>query len=155
MAVPASAPAGEYGRPYALADLERMIGVAGSPAVLVGHSLRWVPLLAEAILAPELVAGLVLVAAGLGFAAETSLTPGTSRSRPWRPRPTMSPTAWRRSRCTSTRLVIDRLGEITVPVNVIVGERDKRFLASADVFDKHLEVRQRTVVPGVGHMVHA
>lgn len=52
-------------------------------------------------------------------------------------------------------MVMDRLGEIKVPVVSIVGERDKRFLASVDVFDKHLDVRQRIVVPDAGHMVHA
>jgi pimeloyl-ACP methyl ester carboxylesterase len=51
-------------------------------------------------------------------------------------------------------MVMDRLGEITVPVATVVGERDKQFVASADVFDKYLDVRRRTVVPDTGHMVH-
>jgi pimeloyl-ACP methyl ester carboxylesterase len=37
----------------------------------------------------------------------------------------------------------------------LVGERDTRFLASADVFDKHLDVRRRITVPDAGHMLHA
>ena len=36
-----------------------------------------------------------------------------------------------------------------------MGERDKGFMASADVFAKHLDVTSRTVVPDAGHMVHA
>jgi pimeloyl-ACP methyl ester carboxylesterase len=52
-------------------------------------------------------------------------------------------------------LVMDRMSEIDVPTTVIVGERDKAFMASADVFEKQLNVLTRTVVPGAGHMVHA
>ena len=51
-------------------------------------------------------------------------------------------------------MVMDRMSEIQVPATVIVGERDKRFMASADVFEKYLNVSGRTVVPGAGHMVH-
>jgi len=51
-------------------------------------------------------------------------------------------------------VVMDRLSEITAPAAVIVGERDKRFQASADVFDKYLNVTSRTQVEGAGHMVH-
>ena len=52
-------------------------------------------------------------------------------------------------------MVMDRLSEIAVPAAVVVGERDKRFLASADVFDRYLDVRLRAIVPDAGHMVHA
>jgi pimeloyl-ACP methyl ester carboxylesterase len=51
-------------------------------------------------------------------------------------------------------MVIDRLSEITVPAVVVVGERDKRFRASADVFARYLDVRDQIVVPDAGHMVH-
>ena len=50
--------------------------------------------------------------------------------------------------------VIDSLGEITVPVLVIVGERDKRFAASMAVFEKYLDVKASVVVPEAGHSVH-
>jgi pimeloyl-ACP methyl ester carboxylesterase len=52
-------------------------------------------------------------------------------------------------------MVMDRLGEIEAPACVIVGERDRRFLSSADVFDRYLDVRERVIVPDRGHMVHA
>ena len=52
-------------------------------------------------------------------------------------------------------MVIDRLTEITAPVAVVVGERDKGFLASAAVFEKNLTVVAHEVVAGAGHMVHA
>ena len=67
-----AAPAGEYGRNHALSDLGRMIEAAGRPAVLVGHSLGGYLSLARAILSPDDVAGLVLVAAGPGFRSDDS-----------------------------------------------------------------------------------
>jgi pimeloyl-ACP methyl ester carboxylesterase len=52
-------------------------------------------------------------------------------------------------------MVMDRMSEIDAPTAVIVGERDKAFMASAEVFEKQLNVTARTVVSGAGHMVHA
>lgn len=50
--------------------------------------------------------------------------------------------------------VIDHLDEVRVPVLVLLGERDKRFAASASLFERDLDVRASVVVPDQGHMVH-
>lgn len=150
-----AAPPGQYGRDYALADLDRMIDIAGSPAVLVGHSLGGYLSLAEAILSPERVAGLVLVAAGPGFRSRDSLEQWNDSVRAMAAKADDVPEGMEEISMHVDSLVIDRLGEISVPAIVVVGERDKRFLASADVFAKHLDVRARIVVPDAGHMVHA
>ena len=50
--------------------------------------------------------------------------------------------------------VIAHLDEIRVPVLVLLGERDKRFAASASLFERDLDVRASVVVPDQGHMVH-
>ena len=149
------APPGEYEREFALADLERMIETAGSPAVLVGHSLGGYLSLATAILSPHLVAGLVLVAAGPGFRSRESLEQWNESVQAMADEADDVPEGMERISMHVDSLVIDRLPEIRVPAIVIVGERDKRFLASADVFAKHLDVRRRIEVPGAGHMVHA
>jgi pimeloyl-ACP methyl ester carboxylesterase len=149
------APPGEYGRAYALADLDRMIDVAGAPAVLVGHSLGGYLSLAETILSPARVAGLVLVAAGPGFRSRDSLEQWNESVRAMAADADDVPDGMEEISMHVDSLVIDRLGEIGVPAIVIVGERDKRFLASADVFAKYLDVRERIVVPDAGHMVHA
>lgn len=50
--------------------------------------------------------------------------------------------------------VIDHLAEVSVPVLVLLGERDTRFAASAALFERDLDVRETVVVPDMGHMVH-
>ncbi|MCP3989622.1 MAG: alpha/beta fold hydrolase [Actinomycetia bacterium] len=145
---------GNYGRSFALADLSRMIEVAGQPAILVGHSLGGYLSLAQAILDPAAVAGLVLVAAGPGFRSMRSLEQWNDSVRSMAANADIPPGMEEISMHVDA-MVMDRLGEIAVPVMTIVGERDKRFLSSADVFDKHLDVRKRTIVADAGHMVHA
>lgn len=149
------APPGHYGRDHALADLSRMVEAAGRPAVLVGHSLGGYLSLAQAILSPDDVAGLVLVAAGPGFRSDDSREQWNANVREMAAARDDVPEGQVEITEHVDALVIDRLGEIAVPVITLVGERDKRFLASADVFDKHLDVRERVTVPGAGHMLHA
>ena len=50
--------------------------------------------------------------------------------------------------------MIDSLGDIAVPAIVLVGEYDKRFQASAAVFEKNLDVRSSLVIADAGHGVH-
>lgn len=150
----AAAAPGDYGRKFALADLGRMVDIAGAPAILAGHSLGGYLSLAYAIENPDHVAGLVLVAAGPGFRSMSSLEQWNDSVR------TMAadadiPEGMEEISMHVDSMVMDRLGEIGVPAISICGARDKRFLASMDVFDKHLDVRERVVVPDAGHMVHA
>lgn len=145
---------GEYSRDHALADLRRMIDVVGRPAILVGHSLGGYLSLAYAILHPDEVAGLVMVAGGPGFRSMTSLERwNESIDVMAAARPELPPGMEVISKHVDA-MVMDRLSEIKVPVAVVVGEKDRQFVASADVFDKYLNVVQRVVVPDIGHMVH-
>ena len=149
-----AAGAGNYGRDLVLDDLRRLLDARNiDAAVLVGHSLGGYLALALAIEDPGRVAGLGLVAAGPGF------------------RNPASREEWNASVATTAEgrdipegqevismhvdsMVMDRLAEIDAPACVIVGERDRRFISSADIFDKHLDVRSRVIVPDMGHMVH-
>ncbi len=150
-----TAAAGEYTRANALDDLGRMVEAAGRPAILVGHSLGGYLSLAHAILNPADVAGLVLVAAGPGFRSDDSREQWNANVREIAAGRGDLPDGQVEITEHVDSLVIDRLGEIAVPAITLVGERDKRFLASADVFDKHLDVRRRSTVPDAGHMLHA
>lgn len=152
-----SEPAGEgnYGRALVLDDLRKVLDEhAGGQAVLVGHSLGGYLSLALAIQDPSRVVGLGLVAAGPGFRSPKSLASWNESVQSIADGRDLAPGMEAISMHVDS-MVMDRLGEIEVPAAVIVGERDKRFLASADVFDKHLNVVSRTIVADAGHMVHA
>jgi 2-succinyl-6-hydroxy-2,4-cyclohexadiene-1-carboxylate synthase len=48
----------------------------------------------------------------------------------------------------------DRLGELAMPVKVVVGERDEKFRAIGERMRAALPSAQLTIVPGAGHAVH-
>jgi 2-succinyl-6-hydroxy-2,4-cyclohexadiene-1-carboxylate synthase len=48
----------------------------------------------------------------------------------------------------------ERLGEVVVPVTLVVGERDEKFTAIAEQMALSLPNAQVEVVPGAGHAVH-
>lgn len=146
-------PPGNYAREDALDDLAQVVERAGTPCVLGGHSLGGYLSLAYALAHPEQVAGLVLVAAGPGFRNPSSMEAWNESVRASAAKLDLPPGQEQISLHTDS-MVIDRLREITVPVLVVVGERDKRFLASASVFEKSLDVRATVVVPDAGHAVH-
>jgi 2-succinyl-6-hydroxy-2,4-cyclohexadiene-1-carboxylate synthase len=48
----------------------------------------------------------------------------------------------------------DRLGELTIPVDLVVGERDEKFRGIAERMEAALPDARLHVVPGAGHAVH-
>lgn len=144
---------GDYTRAHALADLGRVLDTVGRPAILVGHSLGGYLSLAHAILSPQDVAALVLVGAGPGFRSDTSREQWNDMVRDMAAKADI-PEGMEEISMHTDAMVMDRLSEIQAPVYTVVGARDKRFLASADVFDKNLPVERRDEVPDAGHMVH-
>lgn len=151
-------PPGTYTREHALADfdavLDQAVAAAGGPVALAGHSLGGYLSLAQALRRPNDVAALILVAAGPGFrkpeareawndnviaqAAKLGVPEGSEVI-------SMHFDSW----------VMDEIATITQPTLVVLGERDKAFMASAGVFEKNLDVRSTVIVPDAGHSVHA
>lgn len=145
---------GNYGRALVLEDLRRTLDDAGvDQAILVGHSLGGYLALALAIEDPDRVAGLGLVAAGPGFRNPDSREQWNDSVRQTAADRDI-PEGMEAISMHVDAMVMDRLGEIEAPTCVVVGERDRRFITSADVFDKYLNVQQRVIVPEMGHMVH-
>ena len=48
----------------------------------------------------------------------------------------------------------ERLGELTLPVTLIAGERDAKFRASAERMAERLPAARLVVIPGAGHAAH-
>lgn len=146
---------GTYGRDDVLDDIRRVLDECGvEQSVLVGHSLGGYLSLALAIEDPDRVTGIGLVGAGPGFRSRTSLEKWNDSVRALVADRTL-PDGMEVISMHVDSMVMDRLAEIEVPVAVVVGERDKAFMASAGVFAKNLDVVGQTIVPGAGHMVHA
>jgi len=146
-------PPGCYTRTHALGDLAAVLDRAGRPAVLMGHSLGGFLSLAHAVDHPEEVAGLVLVATGPGFRKVDAREQWNESVREAAAGIDLPPGAEEISMHHDAH-VIDRLAEVSVPVLVLLGERDTRFAASAALFERDLDVRETVVVPDMGHMVH-
>lgn len=147
--------AGTYGRDDTLNDIRRVFDECElERAVLVGHSLGGYLSLALTIEDPQRVAGLGLVGAGPGFRSPTSLEKWNDSVRALVADRTL-PDGMEVISMHVDSMVMDHLAEIEVPVAVVVGERDKAFMASAGVFANNLDVVGETIVPDAGHMVHA
>ena len=134
-------------------DLERIVEMADDQVVLVGHSLGGYLSLAFCLQHPNRVKALVLIGAGPGFRKEETRNQWNTSVKS--SAKTMDiPEGSEEAALHVDSWVIDSLGEISVPVLVIVGERDKRFAASMAVFEKYLDVKASVVVPEAGHSVH-
>ena len=151
-------PPGHYTRHHALGDLSAVCdhargGAPAGPVVLMGHSFGGFLSLAQAIQRPEDVSALVLVAAGPGFRKAEAREQWNESVRAAATKMDQSPGVEEISMHHDS-FVLDHLSEIRCPVLVLLGERDKRFAASASLFARDLDVWASVVVPGQGHMVH-
>jgi pimeloyl-ACP methyl ester carboxylesterase len=149
-----SAQAAVYSRDAALADLVAVVagGADRAPAVLVGHSLGGYLSLALAVTRPELVRALVLIATGPGF-RDQQRREAWNRMLVERAATLGVPPAVTGLCAQPDALVLDALDQVTVPVAAIVGERDRRFHAAAEVLHQRIGAAIH-FVPGAGHHPH-
>ena len=149
-------PPGTYTRAHSLADLGSVVDGAagdGAPVVLVGHSLGGYLSLAYTIDNPDQVRALVLVGAGPGFTKPEAMAQWNEAVDRSAAKIGVPEGSADQSKHVDS-YVMDNLTSITVPTLVVIGEGDKQFMASAGVFEKRLDVRNKVVVADAGHSVH-
>lgn len=140
-----------YEREAVLDSLDVVLDSIG-PAVLVGHSLGGFLGLAHHLTRPGILRGLVLVATGPGFRNPEAMARWNRRVHEQTPVMGISPTAAAIGLHTDS-LVIDRLHEVTIPVGLVVGSKDKGFLGANDYMERKLTDVRRHTVEGGRHRV--
>ena len=144
---PAPSEKSAYQREALLASIDAVLAETG-PAVYVGHSLGGYLGLAHCITRPGVLRGLVLVAAGPGFRDAASMQDWNDQVHLTMPRLDLPRVAANASLHTDS-MVIDRLSEVTIPVGLIVGSRDRAFVGANDYMERKLaDVRRHTVENG-------
>lgn len=145
-----------YSRDRALTDLEALTG--DERVVLIGHSFGGQLSLAFALRHPDRVAGLGLVATGPGYrdpAGRDQWNRGVEQ------RARQCEEDGDRALAHAIRgfvsqhdsSIMDGVTSIAAPAVVVVGAKDRQFLAAADWFERKLPHAAKVVVPDAGHAV--
>jgi pimeloyl-ACP methyl ester carboxylesterase len=164
-----------YSHRHTLGDLAALLDLAGGErAVLIGMSLGGFMSLSFRARYPERVAALVLVDTGPGFRSPASREGWNAwalqRADELEARGLDALPAGREQRQANhvhgaqglahaargmlvqhDAAVFESLGEIDVPVLVMVGGEDKQFLAAADVMEARIPDARKVVLAGAGH----
>lgn len=147
----------DYTLQSAESDLMRMIGEAGGgaekPAILIGHSFGGYLTLRFAIRHPERARALVLLSTGPGF-RDREARARWNRDALGLPLAEGTHPMARELAIQADEWVIENLSFLSLPVLVIAGEHDVRFLRSQRYLLRHLPNSMGAVIHGGRHSVH-
>lgn len=142
-----------YSREVAITHLDAQMARLGPGVTLIGHSLGGYLSQCRAVLRPEGVRALVLIATGPGFRdplARERWNRGLERAA----KRFGMPLASARMVEQHDALVIDALEHIRCPVLLITGEKDSAFHGGVAYMERRLPDARSLIVPGAGHNVH-
>lgn len=141
-------------RATALGGLREAIAAAGpTPVGLVGHSLGGYLSMCHAIGQPVDVAALVLLSTGPGFRNAERRTAWNAGIADLAVARGVSPLAAPIGEQPDS-FVLDNLDRLTMPVLLIVGERDRTYHRGNELLERSLGDATLLVVPGAGHFPH-
>lgn len=149
---PVSSEPAAYEREAMLDDLDAVIATMSGPVVCVGHSLGGYLAMAHAITRPTKLAALVLVSTGPGFRDPEARDA-------WNQRVRENTNDYRIPEIAAgvafhvDSMVIDRMGELTLPIELVIGDGDKAYLGANDYMERKLAHAHRTTVEGGRHYV--
>ena len=145
-----------YQRESVLAAFDDVLAASAvasaGPAVFVGHSLGGYLGLAHHLTRPGVLRGLVLVSAGPGFRDESAMSKWNERVLENTAALDVPPEAAAISLHVDS-LVIDGLGDVSIPVGLVVGSDDKAFLGANDYMEAKFPDVRRCTVEGGRHRV--
>lgn len=142
-----------YSREIAVADLDSIVARAGGRAVLVGHSLGGYLSLCSAIGRPDGARALVLIATGPGYKSAERRASWNRYAGRAAERFDIPPAAARMVE-QHDGLVMEGLDKLTLPVLLVVGERDEKFHGAFEYLGRRLPDTRSVFVAGAGHHVH-
>jgi pimeloyl-ACP methyl ester carboxylesterase len=141
-------------RRTALRWLDAVVRSVGEgPAVLVGHSLGGYLSLCRAVLDPNGVAGLVLLATGRGYRKASKRAEWNAFIADYASTRGVDPLA-RGLGLQPDSLVLDGLSAIDLPVLVMVGGDDRRYHPGSRVIAAEVPGADLVVIDGAGHFPH-
>ena len=143
-----------FTRDAALADIDRVLETLDGPAVLVGHSLGGYLALAHAATRPGIARGLVVLNTGPGFRNPEKLAGWNERSRRNASRFGV-PERVAALNLQEDSVVMDRVGEMSVPTLVLAGGDDRPEYAGAGRYlEGKMPDARLVVLDGGGHSMH-
>lgn len=141
-------------RASALAGLQRAMDEAGpDPVTLIGHSLGGYLSLCQAVLGPQRVAGLVLLATGPGFRDPDKRARWNKRIRTLANDRGVPPAAAAIGEQPDS-LVLDGLTTLTAPTLIIVGSEDRAYHRGSALMADVMPDATLLVIGGAGHFPH-
>ncbi len=147
----------EVEEPYhsdrAVAELKRIVDVAGTPAVLVGHSVGGYLSQRFVLRYPDLVRAVVLLNTGPGYRKPEARRQWNEQAQARIDRYDVPTAAWRLLEQHDS-FVMDHLQELGPPAFVLCGERDKGYVHAMELYARKIPDVETLIMPGAGHNPH-